>query len=217
MASSTTKPSASVRASRLTLSSEKPSMAMPAKVPMMESGSATAGNEGGTPCPQERQDHQDHQHRSQDQRDLDIVHGVADRHRAVAQHAELDGRRQQALELRDHAADGVRHGHGVGIGLALHVDDDRAHAVVLGARLVVLDRVLDVGDVLQPHRSAVAPGHDQRLEEGRGRLGALDLDDVDLLRGAYADRRERAWSARLPPAGSPRPRCPGWRAHRDRT
>ena len=43
MASSTTKPSASVRASRLTLSSEKPNMAMPAKVPMMDSGSASAG------------------------------------------------------------------------------------------------------------------------------------------------------------------------------
>ena len=43
MASSTTKPSASVSASRLTLSSEKPSIAMPAKVPMIDSGRAMAG------------------------------------------------------------------------------------------------------------------------------------------------------------------------------
>ncbi len=43
MASSTTKPSASVSASRLTLSSEKLSMAMPANVPMIDSGRATAG------------------------------------------------------------------------------------------------------------------------------------------------------------------------------
>ena len=43
MASSTTKPSASVSASRLTLSSEKLNIAMPAKVPMIDSGSAMAG------------------------------------------------------------------------------------------------------------------------------------------------------------------------------
>ena len=43
MASSTTKPSARVSASRLTLSSEKLNIAMPAKVPMIDSGRATAG------------------------------------------------------------------------------------------------------------------------------------------------------------------------------
>ncbi len=43
MASSTTKPSASVNARRLTLSSEKPNIAMPAKVPMMDKGRARAG------------------------------------------------------------------------------------------------------------------------------------------------------------------------------
>ena len=43
MASSTTKPSASVSASRLTLSREKFSIDMPAKVPMIDSGSAMAG------------------------------------------------------------------------------------------------------------------------------------------------------------------------------
>ena len=191
MASSTTKPSASVSASRLTLSSEKPNMAMPANVPMMDSGSARAGMKVArqvrrnarmtrmtstavsisvscTSCTESRIDY-----------------------RAVAQHAERDGRRQQPLELRDRLVDGVGDRHRIGIGLALHGKDDRARAVELGARLVVLDEVLDAGDVLQPHRRAVAPGHDQRLEEGGGRLGALDLQDVELLLGAdAADRRD---------------------------
>ena len=43
MASSTTKPSARVSASRLTLSSEKLNIAMPANVPMIDSGRAMAG------------------------------------------------------------------------------------------------------------------------------------------------------------------------------
>ena len=43
MASSTTKPNASVSASKLTLSREKLSIDMPAKVPMIDNGSAMAG------------------------------------------------------------------------------------------------------------------------------------------------------------------------------
>ena len=175
MASSTTKPSASVSASRLTLSSEKLSIAMPAKVPMIDSGRAMAGMKRGAPGAQERQDHQDDEDRRHHQRELHVVHRVADRLRPVAQDAELDGRRQQPVELRQHPVHGVGDGDRVGVRLALNGDDDGAHAVELGPRLVVLDRVVDLGDVLQPHRRAVAPGHHRRLEIGRVGLGALDL------------------------------------------
>src|SRR3972149_5539113 len=65
MASSTTKPSARVRASRLTLSSENPNIAMPANVPMIDSGRGPGGAKvarqllkkaRGRPRPRGRQD-----------------------------------------------------------------------------------------------------------------------------------------------------------------
>ena len=99
MASSTTKPSASVSASRLTLSSEKPNIAMPAKVPMIDSGRASAGMNVARQVRRKARMTRIDEHRRQHQRELHVVHGVADRLRAVAQDAELDGRRQQPLEL----------------------------------------------------------------------------------------------------------------------
>jgi hypothetical protein len=138
-------------------------------------------NESGAPGAQERQDHQDHQDRREHQRDLHIVHGGADRLRPVAKDGEIYRGGQEALELGEHGPDIVDHRYGVGIGLPLHVDDDRALAIELGARLDVLDRVLDSGDILQAHRRAVAPCHDQRLEVRGCRLGALHLENVDFL------------------------------------
>ena len=175
MASSTTNPSASVSASKLTLSSEKPSSAMPPKVPVTDSGRASAGM---IVARQERR-----KARITSTTSMAVITSVtstsctefADRLRAVAQDGELDGRRQLALELRDQRLDRVGHGHRVGIGLALRVDDDGALAVEFGALLLVLDGVHDVGDILQADRRAVAPGNDDFLEVFGGRLGALGL------------------------------------------
>jgi hypothetical protein len=73
--------------------------------------------------------------------------------------AELDGRWQQSVELGQHLVHSVGDGDGVGIRLALHRDNDRANSVELRARLVVLHRVFDLGNVLQAHGRSVAPGH----------------------------------------------------------
>ena len=103
MASSTTKPSASVSASRLTLSSEKPNIAMPAKVPMIDSGRATAGMKVA------RQVRRNARITRITSTAVSIsvictscTESRIDSERSL-KHAELDGRRQQPLELRDAA------------------------------------------------------------------------------------------------------------------
>ena len=127
MASSTTKPSARVSASRLTLSSEKLNIAMPAKVPMIDSGSAMAGMNVAR---QVRRNARITRITSTAV-SISVICTSCTESRIdsgpVAQDVELDGRRQQPLELRQHAVDGIRDGDRVGIGLALHGDDDRAH------------------------------------------------------------------------------------------
>ena len=65
-----------------------------------------------------------------------------------------------------------------------------ARAVWIGAGLVVLDAVEHVGQLVEPHRRAVAVGDDDRLV-GRGRHQlAVGLDDERLVRaGQRAGRR----------------------------
>ena len=70
----------------------------------------------------------------------------------------------------------------VGAGLALDVDDDRRHALVPAADLVVLEPVDDVGHVLEQHRRAVAIGEDD-VAIGLGRRDlVVGRDGVGLVR-----------------------------------
>ena len=98
--------------------------------------------------------------------------------------------RQLRLQLgqqRAHAVDGL---DDVGARLARDQHDHRRLAVEQAQRVDVLDAVGDVGDVLQAHGGAVAPGDDQAAVVGRG---------------AAAGRR---WSPACRSAGAGRcPRC----------
>ena len=70
----------------------------------------------------------------------------------------------------------------IGAGLALDVDDDRRHALVEAADLVVLQAVDDVGHVAEQDRRAVAIGDDDvAIGVGRGDL-VVGRDGVGLVR-----------------------------------
>ena len=156
MASSTTKPVPMVSAISDRLSSEKPQNHITPKVAMSESGKRDPGDDGGADGAQEDQHHQHHQRDAEDERELHVVDRGADGLGAVAHDGELDVTRHCAFEARHF---GMHTAHGfddIGAGLALDVDDDRRHALVPAADLVVLQSVDDVGDVAQHHRRAVA-------------------------------------------------------------
>ena len=142
-------------------------------------------NRGGCVA-QEQVDHQHDKDRRQHQSELDVVDRIADRHRAVGHHVEFGGCRQFRLENGKQAFDRVDHLDGVGVGLLLDAEDDRALAVVPGGDLVVFDAVGDGRDVLEPHRCTVAIGDDDRFEVS----GAVIL--LHLQREALVGAHERA-------------------------
>ena len=124
------------------------------------------------------------------ERALDVADRLPDRHRAVVEHAHLDRGRQLRLvigNLRLHAVDDV---DGVGVGLPIDRQHDRAILAVPGGDLLVLDRIVDLGDFLQPHRRAVAPGDDEIVVFGRVVHLAGGVDgDVLPAPEQRADRR----------------------------
>ena len=111
------------------------------------------------------------QHQRQHQRELHLVHRIADPLRAVVQHFHVDAGRDLRAELRQQLADLVDHLDRVGAGLALDGEHDAALVVVPGGHAVVLHVVDGPPDVPDPHRRAVAVGHDHVVEGG----GVLQL------------------------------------------
>ncbi len=83
MASSTTKPVATVSAIRLRLFRLKPSTYITTKVPSSDTTGGDGGNDGGAQAAQKRAHHQHHQHDRQPECELDFVQGGADGQRAV--------------------------------------------------------------------------------------------------------------------------------------
>ena len=83
MASSTTKPVATVSAISERLSRLKPSRYITPKVPISDTGTATLGISVARGVAQEQEDHQDHQDDGDHQRALDVVQRGADRGGAV--------------------------------------------------------------------------------------------------------------------------------------
>ena len=88
-----------------------------------------AGNRRRRKIPQEEEDDHDHQEKRQLQRELHVVHRVANRDRAVEKHAHLDGRRQRRLQTRKHGLDAVHHLHGVRARLLKDDHRDGGYAV----------------------------------------------------------------------------------------
>ena len=97
-----------------------------AKVPMMEKGSASAGNHGGRDVAQEQEDHHHHQAERQQHGELHVFVGFANGVRAVVEDVHLHRRGDLGAERGQQVLHCVGDGDGVGSGLALHAQDDGA-------------------------------------------------------------------------------------------
>src|SRR5205085_6957174 len=89
---------------------------------------------------------------------------------------------QLRLELRQYFLDAVDDGDGIGAGLPLDGEVDRAHAVVPAGAAILLDAVVDARDLVQPDGAAIAIGdHDGTESVGVHQLAA-GLDDEIAVR-----------------------------------
>ena len=120
---------------------------MPAKVPMIDMGSARLGMGGGDVA-QEEEDHEDHQ--------IPAIKSVnftsltaTDRYGAIIKDLKVDRGRELGLKMRKQLLDGVHHLHGVRPRLALDGEDDGAIIVVPARDLVVFDAVDDLAKFLK--------------------------------------------------------------------
>ena len=139
---------------------------------------------------QEQKDDEDDEHDRDGERLLHVVHGIADRFGTIVDDRDVDGGGKLRLVARQVGLDLIDHLDRVGVGLAIDGENDRALVAEPGGDLVIVDAVLDVGDLVETHRRAVAPGDDQRAV-GVGLLelaGRLDRD-VLALAELDADRR----------------------------
>ena len=145
-------------------------------------GQGQARDDGRRDVPQEEEDDQDDEGDGEEQGELHVVHGVADRDRAVVEDAELHRGGQLGLERGEDLADRVHHLDGVGAGLALDGEDHRPVVVVPARDLVGLHAVDDAPELLEADGRAVAIGDDQRpVGGGIGEL-AGGLDGEGLVR-----------------------------------
>ncbi len=88
-------------------------------VAISEIGTASAGMMVAVTPPQEQEDHQDDERDRQQQRELHVVDGVADRDRAIVEHVQGRCARQLLVEARQQRLDAIDHLHRVGFGLAV--------------------------------------------------------------------------------------------------
>ena len=139
---------------------------------------------------EEQEDHQDDQADGQQQRELHVVHGGADRGRAVVQDVDAAGRRRSSARRSCGSIALTRSTTATVLapGWRWTASTIARCAVVPAGRLVVLDRIDHPREVAQPHRPAVARGDDDVAEAGRigelrlrldGQLLARPLDGAD--------------------------------------
>ena len=139
---------------------------------------------------QEQEDDQHHQQDCADERELDVVHGLANRQRAVVDEVDFDRLRQLCPEARHQRAHRVDHLHGVGVRLALHRERNRTLAIEAARRLDRLEAVFDGGHFVEPHRCAVTLADDQLGEVGGLHQLLVGLNGQRLARAVeYADGR----------------------------
>ena len=93
-------------------------------------GQGEARNDRGGQILEEQENHEHDEAERDEQRDLHVVDRLVNRDGAVVERVHLDRRRQLAGERRDGCLDRVRDLHGVGAGLALNREHDRALAVI---------------------------------------------------------------------------------------
>ncbi len=110
---------------------------------------------------QEEIDDQDHQGDRDQQRDLDVVDRGADGGRPVQHQGHLDGRWDRRLQLGQRRQHPVHGGDNVGARLAEDDDQDGLFRVYHPGVAQILDGIVYLRDIGQPHRGAVVPGHNQ--------------------------------------------------------
>ena len=118
-------------------------------------------DEGGPDTPQEGEHHQDYQDARDHQGAFDILQRTADGRAAVHRDRDVDILGNGGLQLGQQAADPVHRLDDVGPG---RPEDDHHHRGLavhqtLGAH--ILQGILDLAQIRQPHRRPVAEGHDQ--------------------------------------------------------
>src|SRR5205823_8402274 len=133
--------------------------------------------------PEKYEDDEHDQADRQEQRELDVGDRVANRDRSIPADIKRYGRRQLLAESREQLLDSIDDGDNVGAGLLLDRQINAAFALEPRGVLVVLDSVVDVGDLVQPDGVAVAVGNDGRSVGGRLHQLTVRLDD-EVLRGA---------------------------------
>ena len=113
--------------------------------------------------PQATQEDEDHHHDEGDgeqQRELNVGDRGADRLRAVAQHLDLDRRRDRRLQLRQSGLDDIRCLDNVGARQFENRQQDRLLAIGKGREAGVFRCVYGAPDIADPHRGAILVGDD---------------------------------------------------------
>ena len=155
-------------------------------------GHRDAGDDRRGGRAEEQEDHEHDQHDGEHEGEFDVVDGVADGERFVAEDLEVDGGGQLGAEGGEQFLDAVDDFDRVGAGLALDRQGDGARGFFPGGEggvlhavdeplvepavgFFVFDAVGDVGDVGEADGGAVAVADDDLAEA----LGALELAGGD--------------------------------------
>ena len=158
---------------------------------------------------QKDEDHHHHQRDGEQQRELHVLNGGANRLRAVAQGEDVDRGRHRGLDARQLGHDLVDDIDDVGARLLEDDEEDAALAIGPGRLVRVLRAGHRLADIAHPQRRAVAVGDDdvvpiRRPDElivGVNREGARPAVDRALGLGQRRDRERRAHILERKPFG----------------
>ena len=95
---------------------------------------------------------------------MHIAHRGADRRGAVRDDGKLHARRHRRFQLRQCLADQIHGLDDIGIGQALHREDDRGGAVIPGGQLIIGGADRGMADIADADRRAIAVGDDRVIE-----------------------------------------------------
>ena len=165
IASSTTTPMPSTRASSETVLAEKPTASRTAKVPIRLTGMATIGNDRRADIAEEQEHDEHHQREGDGERLLHFVDRGGDERRAVVEHAGLQAIGEALAEFVQRGLHARRGLHRIGAGREIEADGHRRVAVQPALGVHVRRTQLDARDVGQPQHRTVGIGADHDVAE----------------------------------------------------